>query len=234
MFTAERKDGRPAEMSAKQKKQMIEYGQSGYLGFSMSLRAREAYDQGEMPWSKWTKMTLLEAIAEVFGDSVSEKAKKVPLEALKASMLEQSSWHHTGKYANKTYFYQLIDQSAEEADLLIDQLIEEKKEEKKKEEKKKEDMFSFLVVTREKNISLYRKWPKWKNFTYFCIRKNNSAKCRVIIGDDDDQTKEISGIHVISKTFFNTRKDFTKAIKKYLNLRKIGNISKKIDDFLKN
>lgn len=33
----------------------VVYGQKGYLGSSMSVRAAEAYEQGEMPISRWTK-----------------------------------------------------------------------------------------------------------------------------------------------------------------------------------
>lgn len=33
----------------------VAYGQKGYLGSSMSVRAVEAYEQGEMPISRWTK-----------------------------------------------------------------------------------------------------------------------------------------------------------------------------------
>lgn len=185
-----------------------------------------------MPASKWTKEALVEAIAEAYGEARAEKAQKVSLADLRANFLERSSWHHTGKYANKTYFYALADLSAGEADQLINQLIAEKKEEKKEEEKK-EDKFSFLVLTRGKNISLYRKWPKWKNFTYFCVLKNDEKKSHVIAGDDDDKIKDIYGVHIVNKTFFESRKEFTNALKKHFNLQKIGSFSKKIDEFLK-
>lgn len=33
----------------------VSYGQAGYVGTSMSARAREAYESGEMPMSKWTR-----------------------------------------------------------------------------------------------------------------------------------------------------------------------------------
>ena len=206
---------------------MVEFNQSGYFRSSRSVRAREAYDAGEAPASKWTKAAILTAIAEAYGEARAEKAQKVSKADLRASFLARSSWHHTGKYANKTYFYSLADRSAGEADQLINQLIAEKKKEKK------ENKYSFLALTREKNISQYRKWPKWKNFTYFCILKNDDKKANVIAGDDDDKAKDIYGMHVVDKIFFASRKDFIKAIKKYFNLRKIGSFSKKIDEFLK-
>ena len=35
---------------------------SGYIGHSMSRRAAEAYEDGEMPKSKWTKKAMVAAI----------------------------------------------------------------------------------------------------------------------------------------------------------------------------
>lgn len=35
---------------------------SGYIGYSMSRRAAEAHENGEMPRSKWTKKTMAAAI----------------------------------------------------------------------------------------------------------------------------------------------------------------------------
>lgn len=35
---------------------------AGYDGYSMSNNAREAYEYGYMPKSKWTKATMIEAI----------------------------------------------------------------------------------------------------------------------------------------------------------------------------
>ena len=37
---------------------------SGYHGFSMSNRAIEAYNNGEKPFSKWTKQDILDVIEE--------------------------------------------------------------------------------------------------------------------------------------------------------------------------
>lgn len=40
----------------------VVYGQKGYLGSSMSVRAAEAYEQGEMPISRWTKTAIIQAV----------------------------------------------------------------------------------------------------------------------------------------------------------------------------
>ena len=232
MFSAARRTasaaGKPA---AKTNNKMVEFNQSGYIGISRSCRAKKAYEGGEKPSSKWTKEALLEGIAEAFGEDVAEKAKKLGKLELINNFLKKTSWHHVGIFATKIWFYEIAeDRTAEEASRLVDQLIEEKAGKKAG---KKEDNFTFLVLTRKKNISNYRKWPKWKNFTYFCILKNDEKKARVIAGNDNDQTKNIYGLHIVDKAFFKNRKEFITAIKKYFNLRKIGSFSKKIDEILK-
>ena len=42
----------------------VAYGQKGYLGSSMSVRAVEAYEQGEMPISRWTKTAIIQAVKD--------------------------------------------------------------------------------------------------------------------------------------------------------------------------
>jgi len=77
---------------------------SGYCGYSMSDRARQAYDSGEKPLSRWTKAEIISAIEEV--DAVkAELFKNVNLATLKEKVLYQSSWHHTSSRCNATDFY---------------------------------------------------------------------------------------------------------------------------------
>ncbi len=90
---------------------------SGYHGFSMSNRAIEAYNNGEKPFSKWTKQDILDAIEEYKQKSddltvhlfytVFYELAKVRADALKAHLLHKSSWHHTGKFCNCTDFYSI-------------------------------------------------------------------------------------------------------------------------------
>lgn len=79
---------------------------SGYIGYSMSVRAKEAYENGEKPLSKWTKAAILAALKEARGEEFVNAAKGYPLAALKKVCLEWASWHHTSKHFNKTDFYQ--------------------------------------------------------------------------------------------------------------------------------
>lgn len=46
----------------------VSYGQAGYAGTSMSVRARAAYESGEMPMSKWTRGAIISAIKDYCDD----------------------------------------------------------------------------------------------------------------------------------------------------------------------
>lgn len=74
-----------------------------YDGYSMSNNAREAYVNGEMPMSKWTKTAILEVIEEQGYNA--DILKKYPANALKSALLKQTSWHHTSAKYNRTDFY---------------------------------------------------------------------------------------------------------------------------------
>jgi hypothetical protein len=95
----------------------------------MSNRAVLAYETGEMPKSKWTKSILVEAITDARPDIPTSKLNQVNLNILQTYFLEQTSWHHTGKYYNETVFYSLDEESiANLTYSLLDQLIDRSKE----------------------------------------------------------------------------------------------------------
>lgn len=79
----------------------VRFNQSGYIGQSMSLRASRAKDNGEQVLSSITAADLKE-----LGIGLTLKAFKA---ACKSGEIEPSSWHHTGKFAQKTLFYHLED-----------------------------------------------------------------------------------------------------------------------------
>lgn len=85
---------------------------SGYVGWSMSRRAQEAYDEGEAPKSKWTKARIRDAIDETLREAdltLDERAAAyldtLTKDELFHRFLRESSWHHTSKYCNRTTFY---------------------------------------------------------------------------------------------------------------------------------
>lgn len=110
-----------------------DYSGNGYDGYSMSNNARSAYENGEMPISKWSKSEIIRAISEI-DNKYSEKLKKVPLSRLRAHFLEYTSWHHTSSKYNRTNFYTISENAVNE---LSDQLVDElsKKENNEKSEK---------------------------------------------------------------------------------------------------
>lgn len=83
---------------------------SGYAGWSMSKNAVAAYEQGEKPKSKWTKAAMLSAIEEmcetVGVKFTAEKLKGFSKSDLFEKFFYESSWHHTSKFCNITYFYE--------------------------------------------------------------------------------------------------------------------------------
>lgn len=110
-----------------------DYSGNGYDGYSMSNNARSAYENGEMPISKWSKSEIIRAISEI-DNKYSEKLKKVPLSRLRAHFLEYTSWHHTSSKYNRTNFYTISENAVNE---LSDQLVDElsKKENNENSEK---------------------------------------------------------------------------------------------------
>lgn len=97
---------------------------SGYVGNRMSIRANEAYENGEMPLSKWSKGSIIYGISECisnndlqvdYSESDLEKLTKKELECF----LRLSSWHHTGSCFRETHFYE-IDEDAVESFSLED------------------------------------------------------------------------------------------------------------------
>ena len=89
---------------------------AGYYNYSMSNNAVEAYENGEMPRSKWTKKEILNTI---YNDSDIEETKyellrKMTVSELVDHFLYLSSWHHTSKYYNQTDFYAIDTEAVEE------------------------------------------------------------------------------------------------------------------------
>ena len=88
----------------------VVYGQKGYLGSSMSVRAAEAYEQGEMPISRWTKTAIIQAVKDYCFDFDlaydSDIEKKTKAELVK-EFLEYKSWHHSSRTAREVEFFGL-------------------------------------------------------------------------------------------------------------------------------
>lgn len=96
----------------------VRYNQAGYVGSSMSVNAALAYEQGEMPKSKWTKAAMLdeiEAYCAGQGLAYDGSAASMRKADIFDAFFEWKSWHHTGKYANETDFYGIDEDAVWEA-----------------------------------------------------------------------------------------------------------------------
>lgn len=108
---------------------------SGYINYSMSVRAANRYDENIKPLSKWTKTEIIE-ILESYDfqgkDFTINDLKKIPAPVLKNLFLIYDSWHHTSSYYNQTSFYSFDDEifdalTKEEINATIKRFKEEKK-----------------------------------------------------------------------------------------------------------
>lgn len=80
----------------------------GYAGYSMSNRAVEAYSNGEMPLTKWSKQEIL--------DHCGDRAialSKLTVSELRRELLVSAGWHHTSSRCNATGFYAFDDEALE-------------------------------------------------------------------------------------------------------------------------
>lgn len=127
--------------------------------YSMSVRAFEAYQNGEKPLSRWKKDDILEELREKHDMpflAAALAARRFTLAFLKDTFLEQKSWHHTSCKYNRTDFYAVspaLDESEyiEKLDSMSARFHELEKE---------------LNPAKEKNISAWRKgrlvWRTWE------------------------------------------------------------------------
>jgi len=87
---------------------------AGYYRYSMSNNAKDAYKNGIMPYSKWTKKAILRVLKKKAKKEKFEIKEehwmtfnKMPVKQLKDILLYYSEWHHTSSWYNKTDFYAL-------------------------------------------------------------------------------------------------------------------------------
>lgn len=66
-------------------------GNSGYVGYSMSVRAMKAKDNGRYPKTQFKKEY-----------SINDKTLQIFIEL---GIIDNTEWHHTSKYGNRTTFY---------------------------------------------------------------------------------------------------------------------------------
>ncbi|CUR42496.1 hypothetical protein LRLP16767_LR202_02156 [Limosilactobacillus reuteri] len=89
---------------------MFNFGNSGYLGNKRSVRSEQAIESHEVPLSWITRSEINDTINDLLGDkeindNEAKWLRKIPVYVWKAQ--EATSWHHTGKYFNRTPHYDL-------------------------------------------------------------------------------------------------------------------------------
>ena len=206
----------------------------GYQGWSRSVRAAEARDNGEAPLSHWTKAAIIAAIAETFGDDVAGQASLANVASLRRRRLEKSGWHHRGSYCRPVDFYRLAEVDQPEAVSLIGQAIAETDQEKKmkdKDKEEKEKVTYWRIAADEWEGS--RRHGRYVSRTYFGITVGLwSTKAAIVAGGGDKTVKDLSGRHCRGEVIAS-RSAFVAEIKKFLKIDKIGDFSKKIDEIIK-
>lgn len=83
---------------------------SGYFNFSMSNNARAAYADGEKPRSAWTKCAIL---SELDAETAARLSQLTAGE-LRARVLSPRGWHHTSSRYNRTDFFAVDTEKADE------------------------------------------------------------------------------------------------------------------------
>lgn len=158
----------------------------GYVGYSMSVRAYDAYENGEKPWSKWTKALLLEAL-EAEGVDVSQLAD-VDAEVLRREFLIDSSWHHTSSYFNATSFYSV----KSDPEFSVAELLAES-ERVRAERRVKRDERRMVPV--EKAYIEYGEWTGTRNHPRLVTRRAYALVRGGWAWLEDGSRKSLAGKH---------------------------------------
>ena len=121
----------------------------------MSVNASPAYDNDEMPKSKWTKKAIIEFLSEERPDLV-EKAQQQPHSIL-VTFLTNSSIHHTSALFNQTRFWTFqTDWFANADQAEFDKIIEARKAKTSKTTAEQREARQLMRTTRERQEKLFK------------------------------------------------------------------------------
>ena len=190
----------------------------GYIGQSMSFRAAEAYGDGKKPWSKWNKTNVLETLKEKGYNTV--KLKKFPLSVLKDYFLEQTEWHHTGKFFSETDFYDVKEDVDIKYDVLYKMSLRLKEENAIKRNRLKEQKCSkptYCEIGYEYWAGS-RRHPKRMQGSSLAVVKADWAYC--LEGSFADGTKKKKNFYIIKeqKICFRGFAEAAKRVRKEFSL----------------
>lgn len=125
----------------------------GYIEHSMSVRAYNAYEDGEKPLSKWTKKAVIDNVKKYASENNLhinlDKLNKISKKILFKKFLCYCGWHHTSKFFNETEFYGIDEDFVEElTDEKIDNLLILTKQEKQKKQEDVKPVFYKVKYTK--------------------------------------------------------------------------------------
>lgn len=184
---------------------------SGYIGYSMSVRAGIAYDNGELPLSRWTKAYVIDAMAKAnYGKDLINMIGKLPVETIRSTCLEFAGKHHTSKCCNLTSFYALKNEE-ELREINFDSLLESTKV------KIEEPTYITALIRREYWEVIYGKYNKKKydrQIEYFTAQFRSNEK-------------KVNGYNLTSNNiqivFFKEQKDSFFDLKEFEQLEEVKN-----------
>lgn len=133
-----------------------------------------AYEDGEMPLSKWTKKMIISEVVE-HEHFTEEELKKYHKNVLAEYFLFESSWHHTSKFCNATDFYSIDEDIAKEGS------IKELKEIKKRYTPERKPKKEIKKLEARKAHITYLEWggtrvhPKATNVDAYAVIIGNWA-----------------------------------------------------------
>ncbi|MCD7921866.1 MAG: hypothetical protein LUG27_05425 [Clostridiales bacterium] len=79
----------------------------GYIRNYMSVRAKEAFDRGEKPWTLWGEKKLVVEIMKKNPGVDREALEAADPDTLKKMYLGYAGWHHMGSDYRETKFYRV-------------------------------------------------------------------------------------------------------------------------------
>lgn len=168
----------------------------GYIGTRMSERAMEAHNSGERPYSQWTKNDLIDELSYYLNDEICKKAKKLTLSELRGELLYCSSWHHTGTYYNRTEFYSINEENAENLTVeKIDEIIKNRTRKTGQKRVKEKPLYVTAKIQ-------YTEWEgRFRNYqrpvTHIeIVQFMSNAK---MIKLNNYQTKRLSSVTILEK-----------------------------------
>jgi len=159
---------------------------SGYVGYSMSIRANHAYNKGLLPKAKIKKSDLTSAGIDF------------PVGFIKWLMqntVKPTEWHHTGKHFNETGFYDLEDVKNQLDDLDIERLYQYYQAEKQDVQREK----GYYALIQYGEWSGSRNHPKLTHYEDYAYIKGNWAYISA------DKKKKVTGKHYEEKKTFKIK-----------------------------